>query len=64
MCYANFCYYKVSDLDIDELVIHIKGAKGKKDRISALPEKLKDNLRNIIAGVTSPKLKNIKSPFS
>lgn len=41
---------KVADLDIDELVVHIKGAKGKKDRISILPEKLKNDLRNIIAG--------------
>jgi len=40
----------VADLDIDELVVHIKGAKGKKDRISILPEKLKNDLRNIIAG--------------
>ena len=41
---------KIADLDIDELVVHIKGAKGKKDRISVLPEKLKNDLRNIIAG--------------
>ncbi len=41
---------KVSDLDIDELVVHIKGAKGKKDRISVLPEKLQNDLRNAIAG--------------
>ena len=40
---------KVKDLDINELVVHIKDAKGKKDRISVLPEKLQDNLRNIIA---------------
>jgi len=41
---------QVADLDIAELVVHIKGAKGKKDRISVLPEKLQDDLRNIIAG--------------
>jgi len=41
---------QVFDLDIDELVVHIKGAKGKKDRISVLPEKLQNDLRNIIAG--------------
>jgi site-specific recombinase XerD len=41
---------KMADLDIDELVVHIKGAKGKKDRISVLPEKLQNDLRNIIAG--------------
>ena len=40
----------VEDLDIDELVVHIKNAKAKKDRISVLPEKLQNDLRNIIAG--------------
>jgi len=41
---------KVADLDIDELVVHIKEAKGKKDRISVMPEKLQNDLRNSIAG--------------
>jgi len=41
---------KVQDLNIDELVVHIKESKGKKDRISVLPEKLKNDLRNLIAG--------------
>ncbi len=41
---------RVSDLDIDQLVIHIKNAKGKKDRISVLPEKLQKDLRNFVAG--------------
>ncbi len=41
---------RVADLDIGELVVHIKGAKGKKDRISVLPEKLQNDLRNTIAG--------------
>lgn len=41
---------KVSDLDINELIVHIKSAKGKKDRISVLPEKLQNDLQNIIAG--------------
>jgi len=41
---------RVSDLDIDQLVIHIKNAKGKKDRISVLPEKLQKDLRNFLAG--------------
>ncbi len=41
---------KVADLDIDKLIVHIKGAKGKKDRISVLPKKLENDLRNIIAG--------------
>ncbi len=41
---------KVQDLAIEELTVHIKGAKGKKDRISVLPEKLKDDLHSFIAG--------------
>jgi len=41
---------KVFDLAIPELTVHIKGAKGKKDRISVLPEKLSDDLTNLIAG--------------
>lgn len=41
---------KVADLDINELIVHIKGSKGKKDRISVLPEKLQEDLRNIVAG--------------
>lgn len=41
---------RVADLDIEELIVHIKGAKGKKDRLSVLPEKLQNDLRNAIAG--------------
>ena len=41
---------KVRDIDLDELVIHIKKAKGKKDRITVFPEKLKENLQNLIVG--------------
>ncbi len=44
---------KVADLDINELVVHIKGAKGKKDRISVLSERLQNDLRNVIAGRNS-----------
>lgn len=40
---------RVQDLAIEELTVHIKGAKGKKDRISVLPEKLKDELHSFIA---------------
>jgi site-specific recombinase XerD len=47
---SEVIHLKIEDLDIDELVVHIKGAKGKKDRISVLPEKLQNDLRNIIAG--------------
>ncbi|PIT92212.1 MAG: hypothetical protein COU08_03480 [Candidatus Harrisonbacteria bacterium CG10_big_fil_rev_8_21_14_0_10_42_17] len=41
---------KAADLSIDEFIVHIKEAKGNKDRISVMPEKLQDPLRNIIAG--------------
>jgi len=44
---------KAGDLDLDELMLHIKGAKGKKDRISILPHKLLNDLRNLIAGKSS-----------
>lgn len=47
---SEVVHLKVNDLDIDELVVHIKGAKGKKDRISVLPKKLQNDLRNLIAG--------------
>lgn len=41
---------RVKDLDLEELTIHIKQAKGKKDRITIFPEKLKTNIQNLIAG--------------
>jgi site-specific recombinase XerD len=41
---------RVQDIDLTEKTIHIKQAKGQKDRISVLPEKLINDLRMIIAG--------------
>ena len=41
---------KVQDLDFYELTIHIKQAKGQKDRISIIPEGIISELRNLIAG--------------
>jgi site-specific recombinase XerD len=41
---------KVKDVNINELTIHIKGAKGNKDRITLFPEKLKNNINNLIGG--------------
>ncbi|HNQ31786.1 MAG TPA: tyrosine-type recombinase/integrase [Candidatus Woesebacteria bacterium] len=41
---------KVWDLDFDELTIHIKQAKGKKDRISMIPESIISELRQMVAG--------------
>jgi len=41
---------KVENLDLEELVIHIKQSKGKKDKITIIPEGLKTELVNLIAG--------------
>jgi len=41
---------KVQDLDLEEMILHIKQAKGQKDRISVVPKKLINDLQNLIAG--------------
>ncbi|MBD3251592.1 tyrosine-type recombinase/integrase [Candidatus Uhrbacteria bacterium] len=41
---------RVCDVDCDELTLHLKGAKGKKDRITVMPESLVNGIRNLIAG--------------
>lgn len=41
---------QVQDLDFEELTVHIKLAKGQKDRISVMPESLIDSLKNMVAG--------------
>lgn len=41
---------KVKDINLEELTIHIKNAKGKKDRITIFAEKLKSDIQNLIAG--------------
>lgn len=41
---------KVRDLNLEELTIHIRQAKGKKDRLTLIPEKLVNDLKNLIAG--------------
>jgi len=33
---------KIKDINLEELTVHIKGAKGNKDRITIFPEKLKN----------------------
>ena len=40
---------KIKDIDLEELTIHIKGAKGNKDRISIIAEKLKSEISELIA---------------
>lgn len=41
---------KVKDINLDELVVHIKNAKGKKDRVTVFPESLQNEFQNLIAG--------------
>jgi len=41
---------RVKDIDIAELTIHVKEAKGKKDRITVFPEKIAADIKNLIAG--------------
>jgi site-specific recombinase XerD len=41
---------KVRDVDLEDLTVHIKQAKGNKDRISIIPEGLVNDLKNLVAG--------------
>ncbi len=41
---------KIKDLNLEELTIYLKQAKGKKDRLTLIPEKLVGDLKNVIAG--------------
>ncbi len=41
---------RVQDVCLEELVVHLKNAKGKKDRITVFPEKLKIDFQNLMAG--------------
>ncbi|MFH1145702.1 MAG: tyrosine-type recombinase/integrase [bacterium] len=41
---------KTRDIDLRELTVHLKRAKGNRDRISVFPEKLVADIQNIIAG--------------
>ncbi len=40
---------KIKDVDLSELVIHLKDAKGGKDRLTIIPESLKSGLNEIMA---------------
>jgi integrase/recombinase XerD len=40
---------KIKDVNLEELTIHLKGAKGNKDRITIFPEKIKPELTELIA---------------
>ena len=39
---------KIKDVNLDELTIHIKQAKGQKDRITIIPEKLKQDISSLV----------------
>lgn len=41
---------KIKDISLSELTIHLKEAKGGKDRITIFPENLKDDIINLSAG--------------
>lgn len=41
---------KVKDVNLEELTIHLKNTKGKKDRITIFPEKIKSGLQCLMAG--------------
>ncbi len=41
---------KVAEVNIEELTLHIKQGKGKKDRITVFPEKIKNGLIKLMAG--------------
>lgn len=41
---------RVGDIDLENTILHIKWAKGQKDRITPFSTKLTDTLRNLVAG--------------
>jgi len=41
---------RVCDLDLPELQIHLKSAKGNKDRVTVFPESIRTDIQNLIAG--------------
>ncbi len=43
---------KVKDINLNEFTVHLKGAKGNKDRITILPEKFKADIINNLANKT------------
>lgn len=44
---------KIKDMNLEELTIHIKGAKGNKDRITIFPEKLVRDIEKLISNNNS-----------
>ena len=46
---SEVVHLRIRDIDLDEMILTVRQAKGKKDRISIIPEKLVDDLRVVIA---------------
>jgi site-specific recombinase XerD len=44
---------KIKDVNLGELTIHLKNAKGKKDRITIFPEKIRNDIQSLAAGKNS-----------
>ncbi|MEK7512332.1 MAG: tyrosine-type recombinase/integrase, partial [Patescibacteria group bacterium] len=44
---------RIKDVDLDGLQLHVKQGKGNKDRITVLPEKLKNDILQFITGKNS-----------
>ena len=44
---------RIRDISLDELTIHLKEAKGKKDRLTIFPKKLVGDIQNLIIGRNS-----------
>lgn len=43
-------YLRVGDINLDQKTIHIKSAKGQKDRITILPDKIIDDIKQLMEG--------------
>jgi site-specific recombinase XerD len=48
---AELAHLKVSDIDSERMVVHVKGGKGRKDRDVMLSPKLLDELRRYVRGL-------------
>lgn len=47
---SEIFYLRVGDINLDQKTIHIKSAKGQKDRITLLPDKIVDKIMQLIEG--------------
>lgn len=47
---SEISYLRVGDINLDQKTIHIKSAKGQKDRITILPDKIIDEIKKLLEG--------------